>query len=306
MADTNKLFTDIDTEDVILPDGYEEGDNFFDIDSWGSSSDEEGASAEEETTTEEDTESVEGSDGVTTTDEEESAEESEATEEEAPTTEQNHKLHFKAKIDHSDVDVDISEDELPALYQKANNHDRMQAKIDKMTSETKRYSVLAKALGYDSVSAMLDAAEKNYKDGEISRLTDEGVHQEVAQDIVDRKFRTAQAEVETSTPAPKEAARDFQAEAQALLDARPDLKGKPLPDEVFKACVKGKTMLEAYTEYEARVAKAENVKLQKENKIMRQNARASAKAPVSGTRGGGKTDTSPTDDFLRGFDADDW
>lgn len=321
-TDSSTLFTDFEDE-VMLPEGYSEGDDFFDIDSWGQSLNSEGASDEEEEAPESETESEEEeseneeeSEVSTTDEEDESEEDSEAEEsegaeeEEAPTTEQPRTLHFKAKVDHSDVDVDITEDELPTLYQKANNHDRMQAKLDKMNESQSRYAVLAKTLGYENVDAMLDAAEKNWRDSEITRLTDEGVHEEVAADIVDRKFNKAKSEIEKATPQPQSQPqtpeRDFQAEAQELLTARPGLQHKTLPQEVFSAAAKGKTLLEAYTEYEARIAKAENAKLQKENKIMRQNAKASSKAPVSGTKRGGKTDTEPEDAFLKGFFEDDY
>ena len=50
----------------------------------------------------------------------------------------------------------------------------------------------------------------------------------------------------------------------------------------------------------------ENTKASREREAMRQNAQTSLKAPVRGVYGGGATDTSPSDDFLAGFNADNW
>ena len=104
------------------------------------------------------------------------------------------------------------------------------------------------------------------------------------------------------------------AEVKELMRARPDLKGIQLPEEVAKACAEeGKPLVLAYAEYETRMARAaadkarkEAEKVAKENKVLKHNAAAAARAPVSGVSGGGATDTKPKDDFLRGFDSDDF
>ena len=47
----------------------------------------------------------------------------------------------------------------------------------------------------------------------------------------------------------------------------------------------------------------ENVK--RENEILRHNAEVAQSAPVQGVSGGGIV-TAPVDDFIRGFDSDEW
>ena len=59
----------------------------------------------------------------------------------------------------------------------------------------------------------------------------------------------------------------------------------------------------AYLNYEARQMKAENERLKSVNKIHEQNAASAARAPVTGTNGGGATDTAPEDPFLIGFNS---
>ena len=59
----------------------------------------------------------------------------------------------------------------------------------------------------------------------------------------------------------------------------------------------------AYLNYEFQQMKAENERLKNTNKIHEQNAASAARAPVTGTSGGGETDTTPSDPFLLGFNS---
>ena len=94
--------------------------------------------------------------------------------------------------------------------------------------------------------------------------------------------------------------RDFETEVKALYEARPELRGSLLPEEVATACVRGRSLTEAYNEYAGR-QRSESADLRKENRVLRQNARAAAQAPVRGVSRGGSANTKPEDAFLRGF-----
>ena len=309
MADKENEFT-LETEDdlEILPDGWGEGDDFFNVDSWGK-----GASADESKdgdasqdlsdAFEESTE-----DGTTTADEEVSEDSAEA---EEPTTQDGEgKLKFKATVDHEDLDVELDETELPSLYQKAQVTERVQAKLANMQPIYDRALRTAKILGYDTPEEMLKAAEDSFRDGEVERLVNEGTQKDVAEDYVRRKMQDAEAKEDTKQDAkdtPKQ--RDFKAEVEALLEIRPELKvpGTKLPEEVTEECVKtGKPLAVAYLEYEARQEKARYDKLLKENNKLKQNAEAASRAPVRGvSRGGPVKDKANDDPFLAGFNADD-
>ena len=103
------------------------------------------------------------------------------------------------------------------------------------------------------------------------------------------------------------AQRDYQAEVEELLQARPQLRGQALPDAVSRAAVEGdKRLLLAYLDYEAQQVQAENERLRKENEIYKQNAATAARSPVRGVSGGGATDLKPSDPFLDGFNSSDW
>ena len=309
MADNEQEFTTGMEDDLeILPDGWGEGDDFFNVDSWGKD-----ASADEskDSDPQQDLNDIfaeANTDEGTTTADEDGSENSPETEE--PTTQDGPgKLKFKATVDHEDLDVELDETELPALYQKAQVTDRVQAKLANMQPIYNQAVRTAKILGYDTPEEMLKAAEDSFRDGEIEKLVNEGTNKDVAEDYVRRKMQDAEVKEDTKPAEEKPAGRDFKAEVEALLDIRPDLKkpGAKLPDEVTEECVKsGRPLAVVYLEYEAKQEKAKYDALLKENKKLKQNAEAASRAPVRGvSRGGPVKDKTNDDPFLKGFDADD-
>ena len=309
MADNEQEFTTGMEDDLeILPDGWGENDDFFNVDSWGKD-----ASADEskDGDSQQDLNDIfaeANTDEGTTTADEDGSENSPETEE--PTTQDGPgKLKFKATVDHEDRDVELDETELPTLYQKAQVTDRVQAKLANMQPIYNQAVRTAKILGYDTPEEMLKAAEDSFRDGEIEKLVNEGTNKDVAEDYVRRKMQDAEAKEDTKPAEEKPAGRDFKAEVEALLDIRPDLKkpGTKLPNEVTEECVKsGRPLAVVYLEYEARQEKAKYDALLKENKKLKQNAEAASRAPVRGvSRGGPVKDKTNDDPFLKGFDADD-
>ena len=105
-------------------------------------------------------------------------------------------------------------------------------------------------------------------------------------------------ETEEVQAAPGE--RDYGSEVQALYEARPELRGEALPDEVLQACVKGQKLTDAYSQF-AKARHAESKQLRRENRVLRENAKSAAKAPVRGVSHGGSVSNKPEDPFLRGF-----
>ena len=222
------------------------------------------------------------------------------------------KLKFSAKLDHQVKDVELDEAELPTIYQKAYVTDRAQEKLAKLQPVQEKGDRLAALLGFDSMDAMLNSAEQNYLDTEIAKLTDEGVHPEVAKDIVTRRVQdmkskpAAAANTTTGTETAEPGERDFTSEVASLLSVHPELKGKCLPEEVVHDCVRNnRPLVQAYTDYESKRRKAEAEALRKENNTLKQNAEAARRAPVRGVAGGGVT-SKPDDPFLAGFNSDDW
>ena len=288
-------------EDVMMPDGYGTGDDFF-ADEWT------GQDADAQPEPEQEAEPEEPKEDAPTTEQPE--EDHEAQEPEAETPEDApRRLRFKARVDREDMDVDIGEDEVPALYQLAKAGERWKAKNDTMRQQVEHYEQIAKGMGYATVDEMIQKTAEGYKAAKVQELMEQGTPQTIAEDYVDRMM---QREAEKAPdPEPEEPTleaheRNIQAEAQELIVARPDLKTRQLPMEVVEAWRNGENLLNAYNRYEARQKEAENQKLKKENNILKQNAAAAAKAPVKGVTGGAPTDTEPEDPFLKGFDSDPW
>lgn len=310
MADTstNGFNANMDDDLEILPTGWSDGDDIFNVDSWGG-----GASADEskadDAASEIDDIFAEKTDDSTTTADEDTSEDSSETE--TPTTQDGDgKIKFKATVDHEDLDVELDEAELPTLYQKAQVTDRVQAKLANMQPIYDRALRTAKILGYDTPEEMLAAAEESFRDGEIEKLVNEGTNKEVAEDYVRRKMQDAEVKEDTKTAAedtPKQ--RDFNAEVKALLDLRPELQkpGTKLPEEVTKECVEsGKPLSVVYLEWERRQEKARYDALLKENKKLKQNAEAASRAPVRGVSKVAVKNEADDDPFIKGFDSEDF
>lgn len=288
-------------EDVMMPDGYGTGDDFF-ADEWT------GQDADAQPEPEQEAEPEKPKEDAPTT--EQPGENHEAQEPEAETPEDApRRLRFKARVDREDMDVDIGEDEVPALYQLAKAGERWKAKNDTMRQQVEHYEQMAKGMGYATVDEMIQKTAEGYKAAKVQELMEQGTPQTIAEDYVDRMMQREAAKApdpEPEEPTPEAHERNIQAEAQELIVARPDLKTRQLPMEVVEAWRNGENLLNAYNRYEARQKEAENQKLKKENNILKQNAAAAAKAPVKGVTGGAPTDTEPEDPFLKGFDSDPW
>lgn len=288
-------------EDVMMPDGYGTGDDFF-ADEWT------GQDADAQPEPEQEAEPEKPKEDAPTTEQPE--EDHEAQEPEAETPEDApRRLRFKARVDREDMDVDIGEDEVPALYQLAKAGERWKAKNDTMRQQVEHYEQMAKGMGYATVDEMIQKTAEGYKATKVQELMEQGTPQTIAEDYVDRMMQREAAKApdpEPEEPTPESHERNIQAEAQELIVARPDLKMQQLPMEVVEAWRNGDNLLNAYNRYEARQKEAENQKLKKENNILKQNAAAAAKAPVKGVTGGAPTDTEPEDPFLKGFDSDPW
>ena len=111
----------------------------------------------------------------------------------------------------------------------------------------------------------------------------------------------AQAEPVTEVPE-----RDFAAEAEALIEARPELRGKPLPDGVLRAALEeNQPLLRAFLQHEQRETSAELERLREENRVYRQNAEAAKRSPVQGAAHPGGDDPE-ADPFLTGFNGAGW
>lgn len=309
MADTSTNGFDANMEDdlEILPSGWSDGDDFFNVDSWSGEASADESESDDAFEESNDIFAEENDDSTTTADEETSEDSSDA--EEPTTQDDDGKIRFQATVDHEDLDVELDPTELPTLYQKAQVTDRVQAKLANMQPIYDRALRTAKILGYDTPEEMLAAAEESFRDGEIEKLVNEGTNKEVAEDYVRRKMQDAEVKEDTKAAddAPKQ--RDFNAEVKALLAIRPELQkpGTKLPDEIVEECVKtGAPLSVVYLEWERKQEKARYDALLKENKKLKQNAEAASRAPVRGVSRVAVKNEPDDDPFIKGFDSEDF
>jgi len=315
--DNEKILAASAEEGAILPDGWTGDTDFF---AWANDN----GQADEPLESLFADETVEDGSGeaeeIPATDETPAENDESATEEgERPATPsepegQSTTIRFDANINHHKKSIEIDQSELPELYEKAYAADKFRNKLNAKNAEQEKAEIVSKLLGYKSVDEMLDQAKESYVKSEIDRLVNEKVHPTIARDTVNRRVKeledqamkdrkpfTPENEEETEEwPTPPE--RDFKPEVAELLSVYPELKGKTLPDEVVQSTVSGgMSLTAAYTKYLQKQTKAENERLQKENKTLKQNAEAARRAPVRGVAKSGATNIGAEDPFLKGF-----
>lgn len=310
--------------DDLMPDGYADGDDFFEPSAWTGSTEEESAPSDESGLGEEN--SVGNGEGEAAPAIEQPADaetgeagadgtEVPATEPVVPAEPKPSKIRVKYQFNHQDVEEELDESQLPERMQMARTADLYKERATKAQSVVKQAEAAAKVLGYESPAALINAVVGNAREAERVSLVSKGTPTEIIDDYLARKYpeiseaQVAEEEPEPAPAAPAQAqpvARDLGTEARALLAAYPELVGQKLPAAVTTAWAAGKPLTEAYREYKETQQKAESDALRKENQILKQNAASAAKAPVSGVSRNGSADTKPTDHFVAGFDSDDW
>lgn len=281
-------------DDAFLPDGWQEGDDFFaDPSTWSGASHQDGH-PDETQPEEESTESGMETEDVPTTDEtDETADRSpeQETEETSGQTDPTVKRSriLKLKVNHQDQEVDIeslSDDELIAALQKSRAFDAMKdeqakaryrAQYDKQITEgmTPEVAKMVAAYGTDGKHYSLEEEEE--------------AEPEVAKP----------AEPTVTTPVV-----DPMQEINKLKLMFPEFK--EMPDEVARAQAQGVDLITAYVAYRSKQAEKAAATLKRENEVLKQNAASAAKAPVKGVTGGGATNTKPQHGILKGFDDDLW
>lgn len=285
-------------EEALLPDGWQEGDDIFaDADDWSGApkADEqtettvEDESTQTETTEEAETPTTgEAEDGDGRSAEEETQEEQPG-QAEAPVVTPSRILKLKVNHDEHEIDIGkLSDEALIERLQKAAAFDAMREQQQKQKyRQVYQDQIYA---GMTEAAARMVAA--NECGGKSYPLKDEA--------------ETPVAPAPAPAAEPKNAApvRDLNAEVRQLKALYPDFK--EMPDDVAKDVAAGKPLLNAYIAHREKQAQKAAASLKKENQILKQNAASAAKAPVKGVTGGGATGTKPVDDFLRGFNDDNW
>lgn len=274
---------------AFLPDGWQEGDDFFaDPSTWSGASQKTGQSIETQTEEESTEDGMETEEVPTTDQTEETADQSaeQETEEQSGQTEESVKRSriLKLKVNHEDQEVDIesmTDDELIAALQKSRAFDALKDEQAKA-----RYrEVYHKQITEGMTPELAQMAAEHAAGGKNYPLEDTAEPE---------KPSTPAHTVQTQT-------RDLAGEISQLKTLFKDFK--EMPEEVAIAHSMGVDLVTAYTAYRSQQSEKAAASLKKENEVLKQNAASAAKAPVRGVTGGGATNTKPQNDLLKGFDS---
>lgn len=268
-------------DEVMLPDGYQEDEDIFG----------EKENADDPDEEQEDPEA----------DVQESAEDSENEPEKKDSAPAEGNFKFMS----GNVEITVKESDIQSLYLRAQERDNFNGQLQSLRQTMSRIDNDARALGFQNAQEMLGKAVENFRAAEVNRLVGEGMHEEAAKDLVERKMqRVAPQAVQQSAPA-----RNYREEFGEFMQHYPQLReslknGGKLPEEVTTAWLKNNVPLRvAYAEYETKEVKAEAERVKKENEILQQNAENAKKAPVKGVSGSAAPQKSK-DSFLAGFEFD--
>jgi hypothetical protein len=300
--------------DAIMPDGWTgaDGADIFDPATWGSA--ESSADASDAEPAEGDGNSTGGTEARTRTTEESEDPQISAAEDSAPTTggepNADNVLRFQADVDHVRRDVELNIADLPTVYQKSLALDRYQKRASEQETDLAKWDALASGLNFENREALYNGLIENAVQDYIAEHP--SIPEEMARDFVMRRFQSsAKPEKKPAEPSAAEVqaqpqtTRDYRQEVADLFRAYPGARAEKIPDEVTNAAIReNKPLVQAYADWKAKSASAEAARAARENKILKQNQAAAAKAPVRKVTGGGGTSTSPDDDFLKGFNDD--
>lgn len=311
MSRTNEpIVTAEDEYDELLPEGWSGSDDadIFDPATWGMT--DTAADAQEDGSDPDEGNSAEETDDQTRATEEDADSQTGADEDEDDPATVDYAddglLHFTATVDHVQRDVELDPADLPAIYEKSTAVDRYKARISALEEELKQWDSLASGLKYENREALRNGLFEAQVQDFIAEHP--SVPEEMARDYITRQLGAVQAKPATQEPesAPDQTQdRDYKQEVSDLFSAFPDARYEMIPDEVTNEAIsKNIPLVQAYASWKAKTATATASRVQRENKILKQNQAAAARAPVSRVTGGGQTDTKPQDDFLRGFEDD--
>ena len=127
-------------------------------------------------------------------------------------------------------------------------------------------------------------------------------HQEAepAPEALQNEMPTKVPEVENEYP-PEAPPRNWELEWKELADAHPEVVGKELPEDIYKACLQGdKPPLRVYESMMLAKQAEEIETLKQQIATLRQNAESASRAPVSAVTGGG-VGADPEDPFVAAF-----
>jgi len=227
----------------------------------------------------------------------ESVEDTKPTEEVSePVTEQP---KIKVKYNHEERELGL--DEAVPLVQKGMNYDKLQEKLQALESDPRLSFVEELAQQFNmSVPDYLEAVKAQKEQERISQLVEQGISEELAQEMLEnRKFRE-QFEAEKKAKAAEEKANaeygEFFQYFKQANGREFNTESDQIPESVWQANQNGVPLKYAFMEHQNQV-------LQQQLQTLKQNESNKQKAPVGSVTAHGSTETASEDLFLQGFNS---
>ena len=236
---------------------------------------------------------------------EEELEEPAETEQETETSPDTMTLNFMGQK------LDMPLDQVKELAERGMNVDRLNAKYDKLKpleSILEPLETMAHFYGTPMEEFVKGIASmESLKQGEIQRLTAQGLTEEAALEVFQAKYEAAKAKGDKKSPSEQGLSQIQKEQITAFQRLRPDVdkqiqEGMKLPDDVVKNWSSGVPLTESWLLHEIEEAKSsskelkdeiktlkkERDKLKKDLTNLQKNNENKAKAPISkkGTGGG--------------------
>ncbi|MEH7251900.1 hypothetical protein V7111_07220 [Neobacillus niacini] len=205
------------------------------------------------------------------------------------------------KVKYNKEEREIPIDEAIPLVQKGLNYDKTLERLQALESDPRLSFVeeLAQQNGMD-VPSYLEAVKQQREQERINQLVEQGISEELAQEMLEnRKFRE-QFEAEKKAKAEEEKAnadyneffdyfrqandRDFNAQSDAI------------PESVWQATQSGVPLKYAYMEHQ-------NNQFKQQLQTLKQNQSNAQKAPVGSVTAHGSTEVASEDVFMQGFNS---
>jgi hypothetical protein len=212
---------------------------------------------------------------------------------------QDNPFRLKLKYNHEELEVD--EARARELAQMGMNYPKLQEKLQALESDPSRSFVEELAHEFNmTVPEYLEAVRAQKEQEHINELVQQGISEELAQEMLEnRKFRQ-QFEQEKKAKAEEERKN---AEYNDFFQYFRDANGRDfvpnqdeIPPTVWEAANQGVPLKFAYMMHE-------NNQLRQQLQTLKQNESNAQKAPVGSTTAHGGMEIASEDDFLRGFNS---
>ena len=292
----------VEEDEPILPSGWNEGDDFFQSDSWSGDSDSADGHSSDTEQDEDSTEVNADDDDLPTTEEPDTENSQSAGDDQnaagpdgAAEQQEGAPKTYRLRVNHEDKDVTLSDEEVIARLQKSFAWDAMQ----EQKAKAKFKEVYQEQIDAGLTPAAARLVAQNECGGKTYEIGEDG--QIVEETPEDDKPQNTSASTEV---APAGHTRDLAAQIDQVKAIFGDFT--EMPEEVANAVAHGADLLTAYSAYRVREGQKAATSLKKENEVLKQNAASAAKAPVRGVTGGGATKQKKESDFLKGFNSDEW